>query len=128
VTQCADEYKQENCGPCNDPLISNSEIAEKENAWLAHFKAGALLMRQTTLLWLLHIAFYKRAKDTQGGEAFRRDHASRARAVPQEGRRIRSTMSPADAREALSVAAERLTARTQAHAQSAAPAGSRQCR
>jgi hypothetical protein len=75
--QCADAYKKENSGPCNDPLIANPEFAEQENAWLANFKAGAVHMRQTTLLWVLRIALYKRAKDKQGGAAVRRDHASR---------------------------------------------------
>jgi hypothetical protein len=112
--QCADAYKKGNSGPCNDPLIANPEFAEQENAWLANFKAGAVHMRQTTLLWVLRIALCKRAKDKQGGAAFRRDHASRECAMPREGRITCPTMSPADACEALRVAAERMAARTQA--------------
>ena len=69
-----------------DPLLKNPSFAEQQNRWLAGFKAGAVHMRQTTLLYVLRLALFKRARRYDAelrGQHSGRDVAARRR-TPQQ--------------------------------------------
>jgi hypothetical protein len=91
-----------------DPLLDNPSFAEQENAWLRLFKAGAVHMRQTTLLFVLRAALYKRARSREAGSRSRllmRNHAQQQRAEQLEQCTTLQPLSP-DAAAAALVAAK----------------------
>lgn len=78
---CSGAYRELNAAK-DDPLVANSSYAEQSNAFLGRLKAGAVHMKQVTLMWMVRLFLYDQAKNVsrfhlkRNGAQQRRKHAA----------------------------------------------------
>ena len=89
-----------------DAVLRNPSFAEQHNRWLANFKAGAIHMRQCTLLYILRVAFYKHALGSapDSASAQGRDVAKRRRMQQKPTAALTRAVAPRDVAATLAAA------------------------